>query len=118
MPSDFGFPVVAHPRDPNTAYVIPLDSDGFRCTAEARARVYRTRDAGASWQPLTSGLPQEHAWLTVLRDGFTSDRGDPAGLYFGTRSGELYASTDDGDSWRQLAAHLPPIVCVKAALVP
>jgi len=118
VPSDFGFPVVAHPRDPNTAYVIPLDSDGFRCTAEARARVYRTRDAGASWQPLTSGLPQEHAWLTVLRDGFTSDRGDPAGLYFGTRSGELYASTDDGDSWRQLAAHLPPIVCVKAALVP
>src|SRR6266487_683140 len=72
VPSDFGFPVVAHPRDPNTAYVIPLDSDGFRCTAEARARVYRTRDAGASWQPLTSGLPQEHAWLTVLRDGFTS----------------------------------------------
>jgi photosystem II stability/assembly factor-like uncharacterized protein len=118
VPSDFGFPVVAHPHDPDTAYVIPLDSDRFRVTAEARARVYRTHDAGGSWQPLTEGLPQERAWLTVLRDGFAGDQADPAGLYFGTRSGALYGSTDEGEHWRLLAAHLPPIVCVKAAVVP
>jgi len=117
VPSDFGFPVVAHPSDPDTAWIIPLTSDEFRCTVEGRARVYRTRDAGASWEPLTEGLPQEDAFLTVLRDGFTSDDGDPVGLYFGTRTGELFASADEGDSWRLLAGWLPPVMCVKAAVV-
>lgn len=112
---DFGFPVVAHPTRPATAYLLPLESDEFRCTPGGRCVVWRTSDAGASWEPLTDGLPQEHAHLTVLRDGFTTDGGDPAGLYFGTRTGELYASTDDGASWRLLAAHLPPVLSVRAA---
>src|SRR6266567_2528548 len=99
VPSDFGFPIVAHPSDPDTAWCIPLTSDGFRCTAEGRARVFRTRDAGDSWEPLTGGLPQEWAFLTVLRDGFGNDGGDPVGLYFGTRTGELFGSADEGDSW-------------------
>jgi hypothetical protein len=80
-------------------------------------RVFRTHDAGTSWEPLTAGLPQQHAFLTVLRDGFSSDGGDPVGLYFGTRTGELFASADEGDSWKLLAEWLPPVLCVKAATV-
>ena len=114
---DFGFPVVAHPTRGDTAYLLPLHSDEFRCTPDGRCIVWRTSDAGASWQPLTAGLPQEEAYLTVLRDAFTTDGQDPAGLYFGTRSGEVYGSTDDGDSWRLLASHLPPVLSVRAAPV-
>jgi photosystem II stability/assembly factor-like uncharacterized protein len=77
--------------------------------------VYRTSDGGASWQGLMSGLPQKDAYLTILRDAFTSDSHDPAGLYFGTRSGELYGSTDDGETWETLAEHLPPVLMVRAA---
>lgn len=117
VPSDFGFCVTVHPHDPDTAYIVPLESDGFRCTPEAALRVYRTRDAGASWEPLTDGLPQENAYETVLRDALDVDRLEPAGVYFGTRSGKLYASADDGDSWRLLRDGLPPVVCVKAAAV-
>ena len=115
VPSDFGFPMVTHPHKSGTAYVIP-NGDAFnRWTPEARCRVYRTSDAGASWQALTSGLPQKDAYITVLRDAFASDRLDPAGLYFGTRGGELYASRDDGDTWELLAEHLPPVLTVRAA---
>ena len=81
--------------------------------AEAKCRVYRTSDCGASWQGLTAGLPQKDAFITVLRDAFTSDAS--VGLYFGTRSGELYASTDDGETWETLAEHLPPVLMVRAA---
>jgi photosystem II stability/assembly factor-like uncharacterized protein len=118
VPSDFGFPVVAHPTDPDTAWIVPLQSDQFRCTPEAKARVYRTRDAGASWEPLGDGLPQEDAFLTVLRDGFGGDGLAPAGLYFGTRTGQLFATADEGEHWRLVAEWLPPVVCVKAAVVP
>ena len=112
---DFGFPVVAHPTRSDIAYLLPLESDEFRCTPDGRCTVWRTKDAGTSWTPLTEGLPQRDAHLTVLRDGFTSDGQDPAGLYAGTRTGEVYASVDDGDSWRLLAEHLPPVMSVRAA---
>jgi hypothetical protein len=112
---DFGFPVVAHPTRPGTAYLLPLESDGYRCTPDGRCTVWRTTDAGASWEPLTDGLPQHDAHLTILRDAFTTDGADPAGLYFGTRSGEVYGSVDDGDTWRLLAEHLPPVLSVRAA---
>jgi hypothetical protein len=117
VPSDFGFAMVIHPHDPDTVYIVPLESDEFRCTPEARLRVYRTRDAGASWQPLTTGLPQEGAFETVLRDAFCADSCPSAGLYFGTRSGDLYGSRDEGESWTLLAGGLPPVVCVRAAVV-
>ena len=117
VPSDFGFGLVTHPKRPGTAYVIP-NGDAFnRWTPDARLRVYRTSDRGISWQALTSGLPQEHAYITVLRDAFSSDRLDPAGLYFGTRSGEVYGSSDDGERWELLAEHLPPVLVVRAASV-
>jgi len=114
---DFGFPVVAHPSRPDTAYLLPLEGAEYRCTPDGRCTVWRTTDAGAGWTPLTDGLPQEDAHLTILRDGFTTDGDDPAGLYFGTRSGEVYGSVDDGDSWRLLASHLPPVLSVRAAPV-
>ncbi|HEX7049672.1 MAG TPA: hypothetical protein VF188_05620 [Longimicrobiales bacterium] len=117
VPSDFGFSMVMHPHDPETVYIIPLESDGFRVVPEAKLRVYRTRDAGASWEPLSRGLPQRDAYESTLRDALAADTNDPAGIYFGTRSGKLFASRDNGDSWRCLADGLPPILCVKAAVV-
>lgn len=114
---DFGFPVVAHPTRASMAYLLPLESDEFRCTPDGRCVVWRTADAGATWSALTDGLPQSGAHLTVLRDGFTTDGQDPAGLYFGTRSGEVYGSSDDGESWSLLAQHLPPVMSVRAAPV-
>jgi photosystem II stability/assembly factor-like uncharacterized protein len=115
VPSDFGFAMAAHPRDADTAYIVPLESDQFRCVPEAKLRVYRTRDGGASWKPLAKGLPQRDAYETVLRDALAADSLDPAGLYFGTRSGKLFGSADEGRSWQPIAESLPPIVCVKAA---
>jgi hypothetical protein len=117
VPSDFGFAMAAHPRAAGTAYIVPLESDAFRCTPGGRLRVYRTRNAGRRWHALTKGLPQEDALETVLRDALATDSATPAGVYFGTRSGRLYASRDEGESWRVLRQGLPPIVCVKAALV-
>ncbi len=116
VPSDFGFALDAHPRQ-GTAYIVPLESDQFRCTPDARLRVYRTATAARSWRALTAGLPQQDALETVLRDGLATDRVEPAGVYFGTRSGRLYASRDEGDSWRLLREGLPPIVSVKTTIV-
>jgi hypothetical protein len=116
VPSDFGFAMQMHPHDPDTVYIVPIEADMFRATPEAKLRVYRTKNAGASWQPLTKGLPQHDAYENVLRDALTADSFDSAGIYFGTRSGKLFASRDEGDSWEELADGLPPIVCVKAAI--
>lgn len=117
VPSDFGFAMVAHPHDPDTVYIVPIEADEFRCTPEGKLRVYRTRNAGASWEPLTRGLPQKGAYETVLRDAMAADALNPAGIYFGTRSGKLYGSSDEGKSWQLILDGLPPATCVKTALV-
>jgi hypothetical protein len=117
VPSDFGFAMAIHPRQPDTVYVVPLESDRFRCTPAGKLRVYRTRNGGRSWQPLTRGLPQRDAFETILRDALATDALEPAGVYFGTRSGKLFGSRDGGTSWRLLADGLPPVVCVKTALI-
>ena len=117
VPSDFGFPIAVHPRDPDSAWIIPLESDGFRCTPEGKLRVYRTRNAGDQWESSSDGLPQNNAYETILRDALAVDRLDPAGIYFGTRNGKLYGSADEGEQWSLLMDGLPPIVSVKAAVV-
>ena len=117
VPSDFGFPMLVHPGKPDWVYIIPVESDQFRCACEGRLRVYRTRNAGASWEPLARGLPQKGAYETVVRDALTSDTLDPVGLYFGTRSGQLFGSLDEGRSWEKIFEGFPSIVCVRTAAV-
>jgi hypothetical protein len=117
VPSDFGFALEIDPHNPDSAFIIPLESDEFRCTPEAKLRVYRTRNAGKSWEPLTNGLPQENAFETVLRDAMAADELQPAGIYFGTRSGKLFGSNNAGESWNAIEEGLPPVVCVKTATV-
>ncbi len=117
VPSDFGFAMLMHPHDADCVYIVPVESDEFRCTPEGHLRVYRTRNAGGSWEALDRGLPQRGAYETVLRDAMSSDSLDPAGIYFGTRSGKVYGSRDEGKSWKKIVDGLPQILCVKAAVV-
>ena len=117
VPSDFGFCMAVNPNDGDTVYIIPIESDEYRCTPEGKLRVYRTRNGGKNWEPLTKGLPQKEALETVLRDGMTTDTLDPAGIYFGTRSGKVYGSSDNGNSWQLIHEGLPAVVCVKAAVI-
>ena len=117
VPSDFGFAMAAHPQDADVVYIVPIESDQFRCTPEGRLRVYRTRDGAKSWEPLSEGLPQEHAYETILRDALACDTLNPAGVYFGTRSGKLFGSADGGASWSLVMGGLPAVLCVKTARV-
>ena len=95
LPADFGFPIVAHPHRPGTIYVYPLVAGDERFPPGGRPAVWRSRDAGETWEEAGAGLPPE-AWTVVLRDGFSSDRADPLGLYIGTRHGAIWASHDEG----------------------
>ncbi len=117
VPSDFGFPVVIHPRNPDCVYAVPVESEEFRCTCDGRLRVYRTRNAGSSWEPLMRGLPQKRAYETVLRDAMTTDSLDPVGIYLGTRSGQLFGSRDEGKNWERILGGLPSILCARCAVV-
>jgi photosystem II stability/assembly factor-like uncharacterized protein len=114
LPSTFGFPSAAHPRDPDTLYLFPLNGDTVgRYAPDAKVAVWRTRNGGASWQDLRAGLPQEDAYLSVLRQAMATDAADPAGVYFGTTSGAVYASADEGENWHCIAEHLPLISSVE-----
>ena len=117
LPSDFGFAAAAHPHDRDTFYVIPLDAGHGRCMPEGRAAVWRTRDAGGTWERLADGLPQRDAHLGVLREGMAIDALDAPGLYFGTSTGQVFASPDEGEHWSQLAGYLPAVASVEVAVV-
>ena len=118
LPSSFGFPAAAHPRDPDTAFLIPLNGNSKgRYVPDAKAAVWRTRDAGKSWEDLREGLPQQNAYFGVLRQAMATDRLEPAGIYFGTSTGTLYASADEGNSWMPIAEHLPTISSVETLVV-
>ena len=117
LPTDFGFAAAAHPHDRDNFYVIPLDPGHGRCMPDGRAAVWRTRDAGATWQRLDRGLPQRDAFLGVLREGLAIDSLDEPGLYFGTSTGQVFASADEGESWREIASYLPAISSVEVAIV-
>jgi photosystem II stability/assembly factor-like uncharacterized protein len=117
LPTEFGFAAAVHPHDRDTFYVIPLDPGHARCMPDGRAAVWRTRDAGESWRRLDRGLPQRDAHLGVLREAMATDSADEPGLYFGTSTGQLYASVDEGESWREVASYLPAIWSVEVAEV-
>ena len=104
------------PPTPTARYVIPLVADMDRVTPEGRVRVYETRDAGASWAPRGDGLPERHAYLTILREAFErTGEGDALELYFGSTSGAVFGSGDAGESWFDAAANLPPVYSVAAS---
>ncbi len=113
---DIGFPIELHPRDPDTAWVFPMDGTDVwpRTSPDGRPAAYITRDAGGSWTRCDNGLPKR-AWFTVKRQAMTVDASDPVGVYFGTTSGEVWASGDEGESWRCVAEHLPEIYSLEWA---
>jgi hypothetical protein len=118
LPNDFGFPMGVHPRNPETMWVIPLTSpEAGRHMIDGHAAVWRSRDRGDSWEQVDSGLPAQNAYLTVLREAMGVDRLEPAGVYFGNSTGQLFGSADEGDSWQLLADYLPDIWSVEAAVV-
>lgn len=117
LPSDFGYALGLDPADPDVLFTIPEDSSQFRTTVDGRLRVYRTDDAGSTWRALTAGLPQQDCYVTVLRDGLDTDGLDPLGVWFGTSSGQVYASRDRGERFEPLPATLPPILCIDAGPV-
>jgi photosystem II stability/assembly factor-like uncharacterized protein len=119
LPTDFGFPMVAHPRDPRTVWSIPLTQpERGRYMPDGAAAVYRTEDGGDSWIRGSEGLPQQDAYMAVLREAMGRDDLDPVGIYFGTSTGQLWASGDGGDSWSSITNTLPPIWSVDAIRVP
>jgi photosystem II stability/assembly factor-like uncharacterized protein len=118
LPAEFGFPIVVHPHEPDTVYVFPLNDGAGRYPPEGKARVWRSRDAGETWEELgdgqTDGLP-EAFYVGVMRDAMSADDHASAGIYVGTRNGAVWASSDAGDSWRQIVADLPDVMVVRAA---
>ncbi|HRQ22407.1 MAG TPA: hypothetical protein PLF42_03170, partial [Anaerolineales bacterium] len=116
LPTRFGFPIVVHPAEPKTIYVVPEESDEFHISIDGKLAVWRSRDAGESWQKMTKGLPKT-AYVDVLREAMATDSFEDAGIYFGTNTGQLFYSRDSGDSWELLADFLPPIQSVEAAVV-
>ncbi|MBA3348367.1 MAG: exo-alpha-sialidase [Actinobacteria bacterium] len=117
LPAEFGFAAAAHPHDRDTFYVIPLDPGHGRTMPDGKAAVWRTGDAGSSWTRLDSGLPQVDAHLGVLREGMAIDSREEPGVYFGTSTGQVFASADAGGSWNEIASYLPAIASVEVAVV-
>jgi photosystem II stability/assembly factor-like uncharacterized protein len=117
LPTEFGFAAAVHPHDRDTFFVIPLDPGHGRTMPDGKAAVWRTRDAGSSWERIGNGLPQDDAYIGVLREGMAADAHDVPGFYFGTSTGQVFASADEGDSWNEIAAYLPAISSVEVAVV-
>jgi len=125
LPSRFGFVLGLHSQDPDTLYVIPEDNvlaDGeaggaFRVVSEAKFRVFRSRNSGADWTPMTKGLPQQNAYLHCMREGMATDPFESCGVYVGTTAGQIFYSRDDGDGWELLVDYLPPINSVDVGVV-
>jgi len=119
LPVVFGFPLAAHPTDPRTVFVMPhVNRNGTRHMPDRRMAVWRTRSGGKTWERLDHGLPTGDSYAKVLREGLSTDPLEPAGVYFGTSTGHLFASTDEGETWKAIATHLPEIYSVTSVLIP
>jgi len=119
LPSTFGFPLGVHPRDPATIWTVPLNGDAAgRYPPDAAAAVWKSTDGGATWQPKRSGLPQTGCFFTVLRQALAVGAGTPASVYFGTNTGSVFASGDEGENWSEIARHLPTVLSVETLGAP
>lgn len=117
LPSEFGFPMVSDPHDAGTIYAFPLADAGGRWPVDGKARVWRSRDAGDSWEQLGEGTLPDDYFVAVMRDAMCADTHDPAGIYFGGRNGVVHASVDGGDSWTEIVRDLPDVMVVRAAVI-
>jgi photosystem II stability/assembly factor-like uncharacterized protein len=118
LPSSFGFPSAIHPRDDRTLYLIPLNGDVLgRFVPDGKAAVWRTKDGGNTWEDLRKGLPQKNVFFGVLRQAMAHDGQDPLGLYFGTNTGAIFASSDEGERWTCIAEHMPTISSIETLVV-
>ncbi len=118
LPTDFGFPIDIHAHEPETIYVVPIKSDSEHYPPDGKLRVYRSRTGGNEWEALTTGLPQEHCYVNVLRDAMAVDSLDSCGIYFGTTGGQVYVSADSGDSWKAIVRDLPAVLSVEVQTLP
>lgn len=116
---DIGFPILLHPRDPDTVWVFPMDGGAVwpRVSPGGKPAAYRTGNAGNTWTRLDKGFPKSQAWWTVKRQAMSVDHHQPVGLYLGTTSGEIWASRNEGRQWTCIARHLPEVYSVEVALV-
>ena len=120
LPTDFGFPIDVHAHQPETIYVVPITSDSLHYPPEGKLRVYRSKTGGnddKGWEPLTKGLPQQDCYVNVLRDAMCVDTLDPCGVYFGTSGGQVYASSNGGDSWSPIVRDLPGVLSVEVQTI-
>jgi len=118
LPSDFGFVIDVHAHEPNTIYVAPIKSDGEHFVPEGKLRVYRSRSGGNEWEPLTKGLPQSNCYVNILRDAMAVDKLDSCGVYFGTTGGQVYCSSNAGDTWSAIVHDLPSVLSVEVQTLP
>jgi hypothetical protein len=118
LPTDFGFVIDVHAHEPETIYVVPIKSDSEHYPLDGKLRVYRSRTGGNDWEELTKGLPQENCFVNVLRDAMAVDSMDSCGIYFGTTGGQVYASSNSGDSWNAIVRDLPAVLSVEVQSLP
>jgi photosystem II stability/assembly factor-like uncharacterized protein len=118
LPTDFGFVIDVHAHEPETIYVVPIKSDGEHFPPDGKLRVYRSKAGGNEWEALTKGLPQKDCYVNVLRDAMAVDSLDKCGVYFGTTGGQVYASSDAGNTWNPIVQHLPGVLSVEVQTLP
>jgi photosystem II stability/assembly factor-like uncharacterized protein len=118
LPTDFGFVIDVHAHEPETIYVVPIKSDGEHYPLDGKLRVYRSKTGGNEWEELTKGLPQKDCYVNVLRDAMAVDTMDSCGIYFGTTGGQVYASSNAGDSWEPIVRDLPAVLSVEVQTLP
>ena len=118
LPTDFGFVIDVHAHEPETLYVVPIKSDSEHFPLDGKLRVYRSRSGGNAWEPLTAGLPQSNCYVNVLRDAMAVDSLEDCGVYFGTTGGQVYGSSDSGDTWQAIVHDLPAVLSVEVQTLP
>ena len=113
LPTDFGFAIDVNSNEPETVYVVPIQSDSLHYVHEGKLRVYRSKSGGNEWEALTKGLPQSNCYVNVLRDAMAVDTLDKCGVYFGTSGGQVYCSNDSGENWMAITHDLPAVLSVE-----